>query len=53
MTGQSYEQTLQKNIVKPLGLTRTSAKTPDPKHGIIPDYMGEMFWNFDAGDEAP
>lgn len=53
MTGQRFDKILEKNLIKPLGLTRTFFKTPDPKLGVIPNYLGEYFWNFPFGDETP
>lgn len=53
MTDRKFDTILENNLIKPLGLTRTFSKTPDPKLGVIPDYMGEYFWNFQFGDETP
>lgn len=53
MTGQSYEELLQRDIIAPLGLNGTYYKTPSISLGVIPKDSGEYWWNFDLGDEGP
>lgn len=52
MTGKKFPDLLEKDIIKPLHLTRSSYGKPDDKYGIIPD--GPInFWDFDMADETP
>ncbi|KAJ5176200.1 uncharacterized protein N7482_002077 [Penicillium canariense] len=53
MTGRTYEQLLQRDIIEPLGLNGTYYNTPNMSLGVIPDQLGEYYWNFDLGDEGP
>ncbi|CEJ59343.1 hypothetical protein PMG11_07971 [Penicillium brasilianum] len=53
MTGQSYEELLQRDIIAPLGLNGTYYKTPSISLGVIPKDSGEYWWKFDLGDEGP
>lgn len=53
MTGQDYQYLLKKNLLEPLGLTRTFYNTPDISLGVIPSSGGQQYWNFAMGDETP
>lgn len=52
MTGQSFPDMLEKDLIKPLHLRRSSYGKPNDKHGIIPDHPMD-FWDFDMADETP
>ncbi|KAJ5176050.1 uncharacterized protein N7482_001927, partial [Penicillium canariense] len=51
--GKDFAKTLEKNIIRPLGLAHTFYNTPSPSLGVIPTYQGEYWWDFDMGEEAP
>lgn len=53
IAGQDFQNILCENLIRPLGLTRTFYDTPNTRLGVIPEYLGEFFWNFELGDEAP
>lgn len=53
MTGQTYQDILEKDLLKPLNLTRTFYSTPDISLGVIPSSGGQQYWNFAMGDETP
>lgn len=53
MTGQSFREMFENDLVKPLQLTHSSYGKPDDKHGIIPDSPLDMWWSFDMKGEAP
>ncbi|KAJ5673797.1 hypothetical protein N7462_009236 [Penicillium macrosclerotiorum] len=53
ITGHSYPDLLQRDIIRPLGLTGTYYDRPNSTIGVIPSEQGEYFWNMDLGDENP
>lgn len=53
MTGQGYQDLLNKDLLGPLNLTRTFYNTPDISLGVIPSSGGQQYWNFAMGDETP
>ncbi|RJE25784.1 Beta-lactamase [Aspergillus sclerotialis] len=53
MTGQSFREMFENDLIKPLSLTHSSYGEPDDKHGIIPDSPHDMWWSFDMKGEAP
>ena len=53
MTGQSFPDMFEKDLIKPLHLARSSYGKPKDKHGIIPDRPADMWWSFDLKGETP
>lgn len=53
IAGESYRDLLTKNVLNPLGMTRTSYSAPNISLGVIPNSGGQQWWNFPMGDETP
>ncbi|RLL96047.1 hypothetical protein CFD26_101323 [Aspergillus turcosus] len=53
IAGQDYQNILEDRLIKPIGLTQSFYSTPSMKYGVIPDYMGEYYWDLQLGDETP
>ncbi|KAB8229534.1 serine hydrolase domain-containing protein [Aspergillus alliaceus] len=53
MTNQTYPSLLQKDLVKPLGLTRSSWDKPEDNVSIIPGPAMTSFYGVDAAGETP
>lgn len=53
LSGMSYGDTLQREIIDPLGLRNTFYNPPNISLGVIPVPQGEYWWNFALGDEGP
>lgn len=51
--GEDFEKILEAKIIKPLGMSHTFYTSPNASLGVIPDYEGEYWWDFDIGEEAP
>ncbi|SPO01739.1 uncharacterized protein DNG_04412 [Cephalotrichum gorgonifer] len=49
ITGKTFEDILQDDILGPLNLTSTSLSPPDPSEAIIPVGAGEVLIGFDIG----
>lgn len=50
---RNFEKILTEKITKPLNMAHTFYTTPKTSLGVIPNYQGEYWWNFDIGEEAP
>ncbi|KAK2740466.1 hypothetical protein FQN57_006093 [Myotisia sp. PD_48] len=54
ITGKSFEKVMDEEIVKPLGLTRTSLEHPiEDSWGVIPFNNSLAWWNISIGLESP
>jgi len=54
ITGKSYVDLLNDDIIQPLKLTGTSYSQPkDSSRGVIPGTPESSGWSFDIGDEGP
>lgn len=53
ITNQTYRSLLEKHIMEPLGLSRSSYSPPDDQYGIIPGDAASSWWSTDLGDETP
>ncbi|KAL2833873.1 beta-lactamase/transpeptidase-like protein [Aspergillus cavernicola] len=53
MTGNTYSETLEERLIKPLGLTGSSYKAPDDHVGMIPGPKNRTQWDLDLGDLTP
>ncbi|KAE8378493.1 beta-lactamase/transpeptidase-like protein [Aspergillus bertholletiae] len=52
MTNQTYKSLLQRDLIKPLGLSRSSYDKPDDDTAIIPGPATSSFYGVDAGGET-
>ena len=50
---KDFEKILKEKITKPLNMAHTFYTTCKSSLGVIPNYQGEYWWNFDIGEEAP
>lgn len=54
ITGESYEDLLQHDIIDRLHLNHTTYSAPSPALGVIPESgVNGSSWNLDIGDETP
>lgn len=54
ITGDSYEDLLQHDIIDSLHLNHTTYSVPSPSLGVIPSSgVNASSWNLDIGDETP
>jgi CubicO group peptidase (beta-lactamase class C family) len=52
ISGDTYDNIVQKSIIEPLGLAYTTIRKPERNFaGVIP--QGDSLWDYDIGDEAP
>jgi len=52
MSGDTYDNIVQKSIIEPLGLAHTTIRKPEGNFaGVIP--QGDSLWDYDLGEEAP
>ncbi|BAE55453.1 beta-lactamase/transpeptidase-like protein [Aspergillus flavus] len=52
MTNQTYKSLLQRDLIKPLGLSRSSYDKPEDDTAIIPGPAMSSFYGVDAGGET-
>ncbi|KAE8347154.1 hypothetical protein BDV24DRAFT_174695 [Aspergillus arachidicola] len=52
MTNQTYKSLLQRDLIKPLGLSRSSYDKPEDNTAIIPGPTMSSFYGVDAGGET-
>jgi len=51
VTNQTYESYINDAIFEPLGMTKSTLKTPPDSAGVIPS--GPGYWEYDEGVQAP
>ncbi|KAJ0420254.1 beta-lactamase/transpeptidase-like protein [Aspergillus carlsbadensis] len=53
ITGRPYQELVERRLIEPMGLSRSSLSKPDDKVGIIPGLPNMTFWDLDLGDVTP
>jgi hypothetical protein len=44
---------MERRLIEPLGLSRSSVSKPDDRVGIIPGFANMTLWDLDIGDMTP
>ncbi|KAL3485362.1 beta-lactamase/transpeptidase-like protein [Aspergillus germanicus] len=53
ITGMTYRELLERRLIEPMGLLRSSVSKPDDKIGIIPGFPNMTLWDLNIGDVTP